>query len=53
MRQRGELEVNPDGLMRDSTRDAGGESTYSHAIATSHRADLALLEEDAVSHTSE
>src|SRR5919108_2314334 len=53
IRQRCELEVNPDGIMLDSTRDEGGESTYSHSIATSQRADLALLEEDAVSHPSE
>src|ERR671923_963158 len=43
-RLRCELEANPDGLMLDSIRYAGGESTYSHSIATSQRADLALLE---------
>jgi hypothetical protein len=52
MRQRCELEANPDGLRLDSTRDEGGESTSSHAIAPSQRADLALLESESVSQTS-
>jgi hypothetical protein len=51
-RQRCELAAMLDGLMRDSTRYEGGESTYWHSMATSPRADPALLEEDVVSDTS-
>src|ERR687892_381866 len=52
-RQHCELEANPDGPRLDSTRYAGGESPYAHSIATCQRADLALLESDSVSRTSE